>query len=691
MISFTAGGSHLLFIRMLGIGYFLCAGYLPARRFFGFQPLFAAFLAPLIGIMPLTIIGSIVYVLGSLSPTTIIFLLWVPTLVACATSFIPPRIHTDASDAKNALTPTDILLLALYGILIGGFFAFLFIHRTTESLLGPWDSISSLPIVLYALASLVLCVQAIRGTSGSLGLSMLVVHFLASFSVALIRFPLSFGFDPLLHMAAERIVVATGVIEPKTFYYIGQYVLVPFFSRIFSLPVEWIHQPLLPLILALSIPPLAYVALRDLFRFNTNQCLFLTAALLTLPYSYFSTTTPWGLAYGSILLGVLSSAIACSKNGIRFLLLAGMCALFALALHPLAGIPLSIFVALLWIYNLKRRALRMGLLAVGALFASLSIPLAFAINSLLSSQLKITFTVPSFSSLFNPSLLLPVLETRFSPFLDFAYFFFHNGWIVLFSLAAGGALLLFKHQTKDPRQRHFYLTCLIMTATLHIEALVLSGFIHFEGLASFEQQDYPRRLVDIANLFLLPFAGYALGVLFTHMRTHGTKIIRITFLLFFSCLLTASLYLSYPRNDAYTPFHGHTLSTTDISAVRFIDSDGGATPYIVIANQVLASAAIREFGFKTYYPITQNEKEEQIFYYPTPSGSPLARHYYSMLNNPSRETMVQAMNTVGVARSYFVVRDYEPRFPIIVRDAKKTADTWREIDDGKAYVFTYLR
>ncbi|MDP2629868.1 MAG: hypothetical protein Q8P56_00500 [Candidatus Uhrbacteria bacterium] len=691
MISFSANVSHLFFIRMLGVGYFFCAGFLPARRFFGLPPLHAAFLAPLISIMPFTIIGSVLYALGSLSPSVIIFLLWIPALVAVATSFIPPLNRTESPNTKENLVLSDLLFPILYGILICGFLAFLFIHRTTDSLLGPWDSLSALPIALYALASLVLCVQAIRGKSVSLSLSMLVIHFFSSFSVALIRFPLSFGFDPLLHMAAERIVVATGVIEPKTFYYVGQYVLVPFFSRLFSLPVEWIHQPLLPFILSLSIPPLAFVALRNLFRLKDSQCLFLTATLLVLPYSYFSMTTPWGLAYGIILAGVLSSAIACSEGKIRFILLAGTCALFSLVLHPLAGIPLSIFVALLFVGDIKRRALRMGLLIAGAIFASLSIPLAFAVNSLLSSQLRISFTIPALSSLFDPSLLIPIFETRFSPFLDFAYFFFRNGWIAFLALAVYGAILLFKKRFENPRPSHFFIVCLIMAIALHIEALVLSGFIHFESLASFEQQDYPRRLVDIANLFLLPFAGYAFGVLFQRVRTHGKKIILITFLLFFSCLLTASLYLSYPRNDAYTPFHGHTLSATDIAAVRFIDTDGSTTPYVVIANQVLASAAIREFGFKTYYPITRNEKEEQLFYYPVPSGSPLAQQYYSMLTSPSRQTMIQAMSTVGVARSYFVVRDYEPRFPIIVRDAKKTANAWREIDGGKAYVFTYFR
>ncbi len=693
MIAFIGNASSSLVVRIIGLGYFLGCGFFTARNLFQSSRCIALLLAPLVSIVPLTLIGSGIYVLGSLSETTLIVLLWIPVLVAHLASVLTTALTPVPSDLRKA--PPSIprtLFLGLYCPLITGFFGFLLTHQTTDSVLGPWDHLSSLPLVLYTLSTIVLITAVVRGVGGALGLCILAIHFLASFSVAWIRFPLGFGFDPILHMAAERIVVINGVVEPKTFYYIGQYVLVPFFSRLFALPIEWIHQSLLPLILALSIPPLAFLALHHFFQIKKEQCLLVILAFLAVPYSYFIMTTPWGLAYGTILLVMLSSALTCVRPQPRSLILAGTFALFALSLHPLAGIPACLFVALLLTYFVRVRAARITFLIGGAFLAATSIPLAFYINSLLSPLLPITISIPRLSTLLDTLTRTPLFETRFFPFLDTAYFFARNGWIAFLIFAAGGVFLLFKRSMfaeKNSFHRHFLFVCLALYAALRCEALLTSGFIHFESLASFEQNDYVERLVSIADIFLYPFVAYALSVLFTSVFFQKFTLIRIMAPLFFASVLTATLYVSYPRNDAYTPFHGHSLSSTDIAAARFIDEDGSNNRYIAIANQVVASASIKEFGFKTYYMVDRKGKPESIFYYPVPSGSPLAPLYYAMLASPSRDTMNEAMNMVGVEQSYFVVRDYEPRFPIIVRDAKKTADSWQEIDGGKAYVFVY--
>ena len=60
-----------------------------------------------------------------------------------------------------------------------------------------------------------------------------------------------------------------------------------------------------------------------------------------------------------------------------------------------------------------------------------------------------------------------------------------------------------------------------------------------------------------------------------------------------------------------------------------------------------------------------------------------------MLRAPSRTTAQAALDLTGADRLYFIVRDYEFRFPIIVRDAQATANEWWDVDGGKAYVFHY--
>lgn len=672
----------------------LGAGFLTGRRAFGLHPLSASLLAPLICSVPLAIVGSALYITYALSPVVISILLWIPVLSAFLACRFPSP-HPEKSDGKpfrKNVSRVSRITLCLYGILIGGFFASLGAQQTTESLLGPWDNLYPLPFVLYGLASILAIILSIQGMRTATTLSVLVIHFFASISVAFIRFPLAFGFDPILHMAAERVIMTSGAIEPKTFYYTGMYVIVPFFSRLFALPLEWVHQSLLPLVVALSIPPLAWSSIRSFFRFTDERSFLLALFILLIPYPYVIMTTPWGLAYSSILLALMSSAIACAKNNPRYIIFASVCALFSLSLHPLAGIPLVLFIVLVSARNICSRAWRMLFLVAGTALSAIGIPLAFYINSVISPQFRLTLQLPNIGSLFSGHPLISIFQTRFSSFLDFAYFFSTNGWLIFMGLAICGAVMLLRRSSTfhpEHGMRHFLIVCLLMAAALRIDAWLTAEVIHFDALAVFEQQDYAQRLVHIADLFLLPFAGFALGMLLSRVFTGKNAMLKIVVPLFFAGALTSALYLSYPRNDAYTPFHGRTLSATDISVVRFVDADGGAIPHVVMANQVLASAAIREFGFKTYFTVSRAGKQEAVFYYPIPSGSPLAPLYYAMLTSPSRTLMNRAMDTVGVTRSYFVVRDYEARFPIIIRDAKKTADSWREIDMGKAYVFMY--
>ena len=52
------------------------------------------------------------------------------------------------------------------------------------------------------------------------------------------------------------------------------------------------------------------------------------------------------------------------------------------------------------------------------------------------------------------------------------------------------------------------------------------------------------------------------------------------------------VYASYPRNDAYAPYHGHTISIQDIDAVHWIQAHAHGKDYIVLSNQVTAAASI---------------------------------------------------------------------------------------------------
>lgn len=645
----------------------LGSGFLIARRTCGFPLLYSFLLAPLAALVPITIVGSGFYVIYKISPLVVMLMLWVPFLIAAFTAqkTAPPLPrHTNVRPTMFAF-----LLFSIYTVLIGVWFFILFSSRTTLSLLGPWDTISPLIIPLYFLTTLVLALLLLTSRS-YLNVIALSIHCFASISVAFIRFPLIFGFDPIIHVAAEKLVFEQGFANPKTFYYIGQYALVPFLAHVFHVPVGAIHQSLLPFLTALSLPPLLFSSVLPI----------VALVFLALPFPHLIMTTPWSLAYCSIILGLLSSILGLQNNNRRLFWAAGALVLFALVLHPLAGIPGMFFLAIM--LTLQSHVRSKKILAGGmTIMGALGVPLALVVNSLISTQGTVRIHFPDISLLSQLFAIQP-LQTRFLPILDAASLISYQG-ILIFSLLVLAGIICTRKSWNN-----FYTACLVSALMTLVSGVLMYSSLSFETLASFEQSDYAQRMIQIATLFLLPFPAAAITVFIKKLTRQHRPVIVPVVLLVIAGTLTASLYLSYPRNDAHTPSHAYTLSSTDILAVRAIEEDAQDKPYAVLSNQVLASAAIREFGFARYFTVPPYG---EIFYYPVPSGSPLAKKYYDMLRTPSRDVAEQAMDLVHVSRIYFVVRNYEFRFPIIVRDGKRSANEWFPIDDDKAYVFLYER
>ncbi|MFC1613293.1 hypothetical protein ACFL23_03085 [Patescibacteria group bacterium] len=160
---------------------------------------------------------------------------------------------------------------------------------------------------------------------------------------------------------------------------------------------------------------------------------------------------------------------------------------------------------------------------------------------------------------------------------------------------------------------------------------------------------------------------------------------KIFFLTIFALWITVSLYLTYPRYDNYSTDRGYNISEADFKAVEFIE-ENSKSDYIVLANQNTSAASLSKYGFKKYFA----SNEEQLFYYPLPTSSPLYSYYLDMVNKkPSRETMVKAMDLAGVKQGYFAVSKYWWQSDQIINRAKLEADEWHKIDDGEIYIFKY--
>ena len=214
----------------------------------------------------------------------------------------------------------------------------------------------------------------------------------------------------------------------------------------------------------------------------------------------------------------------------------------------------------------------------------------------------------------------------------------------------------------------------------------LSASLKFTFLIDYERSNYISRLPVLMGLFVLPALILAVDYLLSKIW-RATKNEIISAWLIITILITASLYLSYPRLDAYINSRGYSVSAADILAVRSIDKQTNK-PYLVLANQQTSVASLKELGFNHYFETASGP----IFFYPIPTGGQLYSYYLEMVNkNPDRKTMVAAMDLVGVNESYFVISKYWWLSSRLIAEAKINANSFWEVSNGDIYIFKFNR
>ncbi len=676
---------------MLGISYFFLCGWIIISSIWP-RSFERFFLAPLAASVPLIISGSAAYIFYTLDTTMIgvcLLFLFIVTLTASLTA---KNQGDEIAPPSHRYKKNEIIIFLLSLVMISTSAFILTQHVTTDAVLGPWQMIPPQFFAVLFLAVLFLFFLVQNAQNPFISLMGIIALSLLVYSITLIVFPLGFGFDPFLHHATEQLILKAGFVEPKTFYYVGHYSLITILARIFSVQPGSIDSILLPFLTAITVPLLIYHALRKGFHCESRIACTGVLLGLSIPFTYATTTTPWTFAYTIMIFLVLSSMIFSQKR-ISHLIICGALGLATLCVHPLAGLPALGFCILFFLRsyqtqrNISKRMFRILQLCFIVMF-SISVVAAFLLNSVISNQLLITLTFPTISSLFDFfSVFVPSFETRYLYTLDTVYFFEKNGVLILSLLAISGVFLLLREKKMSSYIPYIQGWCIAI-----LNAFFLKEMVEFTSLITYERSEYAERLISLSFVFLIPFIMYALAEGIRWILFHAKEpLTRFTFSLTAVALILISTYLSYPRNDAFASFHGFNVSKADIETVKRIDQDAGYEQFIVLANQVVSSAAIKEFGFKQYYPFTHGDTPQSVFYYPIPTSSPLHEYYSTMRKNPSKKIIQKAMELVNVRRAYFVVNSYDERFPIIISIAKKEADSFFEIDHGKNVVFVYIK
>jgi hypothetical protein len=177
--------------------------------------------------------------------------------------------------------------------------------------------------------------------------------------------------------------------------------------------------------------------------------------------------------------------------------------------------------------------------------------------------------------------------------------------------------------------------------------------------------------------FLLPFVF----VVFNKLQNYKDKAIPGIMLLAYCLIIGANFFNSYPVKDDYFNAKFVNLSQADIDSVKFIE-EKSESPHIVLANQMVGAAAIKEFGFKNYY--------NNDFYYSLP-GANSNSIYLNFENIAEKQAknaqeirleMQTAMRKAGVKESFLVLNSYWKNFEKLSAMAKKAAIYFEEINRG---------
>lgn len=494
------------------------------------------------------------------------------------------------------------------------------------------------------------------------------------FSVSFFIYKIAFGYDQLLHQRVLADILKFGVVEPKTIYYLGQYTLELFFLKIWPFSLETLDKLLVPFLSAVLIP------LTFIFNFKKrgfHKTVWPLLLFLILPFSIFTYTVPQNLAFLFLIILLIFSFnknFVAQKTNFFFLFSLALAIFF---IHPLAGVPAIIFTFILFIGIIKNNG---SLLKIGKWNLKFNYKLLNAskylayLGQIIVLPILLIFSGGRFSF---PNINLvnwvPRLVGQENAILNFIYFFgLNKNWflLILFSLAT---IFVFKYRLKELKIFYFNSLALMLS-------YFLSLFIDFPFLSQIDKGSYASRILILSFLFLIP-VFYEIFICSIKKIKSEKILFKIIISIFLSGLLLVSLYLNYPRKDNHFNSRAFSVSSSDFTAVRFIESVKENDNYVVLANQQVGASAIKEYGFKRYYG--------PWLYYSVQTGGLLYDYYLKMIENPNRELMLELMTEIGAEGVYFVVNDYWWGFTKIVEEVRVEADLVYSVDNSRVMIFYF--
>lgn len=611
--------------------------------------------------------GALVYYIYNLS--------WLGVIITLILSvgcfyFLQAKIKPNENNELILLPKYKILtwwpIFIYLGLIIS---ALLMLYQSTSSaaLISPWTVVPKSFFFIFFVATAWLFFILSRKLPTTYQKWLLRFHYLLTFSVAAIVYQIGYGYDPFIHQATMELIDKKGLVLPKPLYYLGEYSLIVTLHKISGLSIYLLNKFLVPVLAALFLPS---AILEFLKKYGSSKkIIVLVLAMLALPFNIFILSTPQNFSYLWTLLLILYAFAGAN----RYLLI--ILGLATLSLHPLSGLPAIFLIIYLEVArnNKIKNYWRQLIEIILWLGTALALPLAFVVTNGLSLR-QLSFSWNNLQLIFKT---LAISTNKGATFLNF-YYLLANNWLFIFIiLVIIGLVIWFKKN----RQEAWLL--IKITSALFVSFLLVSS-LSFNFLINYERTDYPLRIIIIVTLLALPALLLTLDFINAKVwRASKTELISAGLLI--CILISGSLYLSYPRLDAYHNSKGYSVSFADQAAVKLI-SQQTSEPYIVLANQQTSVAALKELGFDNYLKTPAGE----IFFYPIPTGEKLYQYYLEMVNKkPDQEIMNKAMKLAGVRESYFIINKYWTFSNRIIAEAKLQATAYWSVDNGNIYIFKY--
>ncbi len=531
-------------------------------------------------------------------------------------------------------------------------------HATVEPIRSPWAALPDYVPTAFAIATASLAMMSLLARGGWPA-ALWSIHGVATLGIAAAVYPLGYGFDPFIHRATEQLLLANGTFSPAPPYYLGQYGLVTALTRLLHLPLLQIDRWLVPVLAGLAVPGLGYLTLRRNFKVSPNLAALAAGASLSIPLAPLIATTPHALAL--LYAGAAVAAAVFVLEQKRGWLAIILCTLAAVATHPLIGVPLAAVGVLVALWRMSQRWKPWRILFwLVAVATPLAVPVMFQLNSYLSPANAATIRWPQLGSLFSTAStwLAPHWVTLFE-LKDAAYLY-------LFNLPAAvivGCIVATWFLHRRGRLGRFVPLAAAGAATL-IGGLLTASAVDFSFLISYERGAYAERLLQLAAIAVAPLMLLVAYRALRRLDQRGVlgSLIAVAAV---TVGVGTSFFLTYPTFDDYRKDRGYNTAAVDFAAVNAIEADAKGKPYVVLANQATAAAAVSQLGFSRSY--------RGHYLYPIPTGGPLYQLYLEYVyQGPTPGVISKVRELTGTPLVYVAISSYWDSADRIIREANVT-------------------